>query len=148
MSLTRMLIIIVSHHMSLFLLGIIFKCFGWVGSSKITFSSEFVSSQIWCYLIYFIDHRKKFSVWICIESNLVLFHLGWVGGCLDSPEKQNFSLNFNQAKCGVIHFRWVGVGGLVLRKKLSVQIHVKPNLVLSHFVWVGGWCQEKHLSLN
>ena len=42
-----------------------------------------------------------------------------------------------KAKSGVISF-WVGGWVVGPKKKILVQIYIKPNLVLSQFEWVGG----------
>ena len=47
---TRIPISILSPRVSLFGLGIIFKCCGWVGIREKNFSLKFVSSQMWCHL--------------------------------------------------------------------------------------------------
>ena len=44
------MISIMSHYMSLFVIGIVFKCFDWLILRKQIWS-EFVSSQIWCHPI-------------------------------------------------------------------------------------------------
>ena len=85
--------------MSLFVLGIVSKCFGLVGSPERKNWSGFLSSKILCYLI------------------LGVF----------SSKKKFFSLNLYQAKSGVISF-CVG-GFFRPKKKFSVHLYVKTNLM-------------------
>ena len=127
-----MLIGIVSHDMSLSVLGIVFKCFGWVvprhnfglNLYQTKSGASFLGGGWWYWenfiglnlyqdksgVISFFRPEKNVSVWICIKLNLVLSHFGWVGGW--SPEK------------------------------ISVWICIESNLVLSHF---GGSVPRKKL---
>ena len=86
----------------------------WGGFQPKNFQSKFVSIQIWCYLNGGGGFtKKKFSVQICSKPYLVLSHFGGrgeVGRCWVS--RSIFGLNLYQAKSGIISFwlgRWWGI---------------------------------------